>query len=45
MIYLYYFQDLKYKEIAESLSLPLNTVRTYLKRGKEKMKEELRELI
>ncbi len=44
-LYLYYFEDLKYEEIAEDLGLPINTVRTQIKRGKEKMKEELRDLI
>jgi len=44
-LYLYYFEDLKYEEIAEDLNLPVNTVRTHIKRGKEKMKEELRDLI
>ena len=44
-LYLYYFEDLKYEEIAEDLNLPVNTVRTHIKRGKEKMKEELKDLI
>jgi len=44
-LYLYYFEDLKYEEITEDLNLPVNTVRTHIKRGKEKMKEELRDLI
>jgi len=44
-IFLYYFEGLKYEEIAEDLELPVNTIRTHIKRGKEKMKEELRDLI
>lgn len=42
-IYLYYFQDLSYNEVAETLNIPVNTVRTHLKRGKERMKEELKD--
>jgi len=44
-LYLYYFEDLKYEEIAEDLELPLNTVRTHLKRGKEMLKKDLADLI
>lgn len=44
-VYLYFFEELKYEEIANDLDLPINTVRTHIKRGKEKMKEELRDLI
>jgi len=44
-LYLYFFEDLKYEEIAEDLNLPVNTVRTHIKRGKERMKEELKDLI
>lgn len=45
VLYLYYFEDLKYEEIASSLELPLNTVRTHLKRGKEMLKKDLADLI
>lgn len=31
---LYYFQELKYEEIATVLSLPLNTVKAHIRRGK-----------
>jgi RNA polymerase sigma-70 factor (ECF subfamily) len=44
-LYLYYFEDLKYEEIAVSLGLPLNTVRTQIRRGKERLKKELADLI
>ncbi len=44
-VYLYFFEELKYEEIANDLDLPINTVRTHIKRGKEKMKEELKDLI
>jgi RNA polymerase sigma-70 factor (ECF subfamily) len=44
-LYLYYFEDLKYEEIAGDLGLPLNTVRTHLKRGKEMLKKDLVDLI
>ncbi len=45
VLYLYYFEDLKYKEIAEDLELPINTVKTHLKRGKEMLKRDLADLI
>jgi len=34
---------LTYEKMAEVLSLPLNTVRTHLHRGRKKLKERLRE--
>lgn len=40
---LYYFGDLSYEEIAKKLRLPINTVRTNLRRGKEKLKWMLQE--
>lgn len=36
---LYYFEGLSYKEIAHELNIPLNSVRTALKRGKESLKK------
>jgi len=39
VIKLYYFEDLSYKEIAARLGLPVNTVRTYLRRAKEVLKK------
>ncbi len=35
---LYYFSDLSYEEIGYKLHLPINTVRTHLRRAKEKLK-------
>jgi len=34
---LYYFEDLKYTDIAEILDVPLNTVKSYIRRGKERL--------
>lgn len=42
VINMHYFEDLSYKSIASRLSLPVNTVRTYLHRGKLKLKKILR---
>jgi RNA polymerase sigma-70 factor, ECF subfamily len=36
-----YQADYKYEEVAEAMGLPLNTIRTRLKRGLEKLKEGL----
>ncbi|MGI5826383.1 MAG: RNA polymerase sigma factor [Patescibacteria group bacterium] len=44
-LYFFYFEDLKYEEIAVTLELPINTVRTHIRRGKEKLKIELKDLI
>ncbi len=44
-LYLYYFEDLKYEEVAADLNLPINTIRTHIRRGKEKMQAELKDLI
>jgi len=41
VISLYYWQEQNYEEIAEIMHIPLGTVRTWLKRAKEKLKEEL----
>ena len=41
VISLYYWQEQKYEEIAEIMNVPVNTVRTWLKRAKEQLKEEL----
>ena len=37
-------QGLKYQEIAEALEIPLNTVRVYLHRGRQRLREQLREV-
>jgi RNA polymerase sigma factor (sigma-70 family) len=42
VVRLYYFSDLSYEEIAKQLSLPLNTVRTYLRRAKMQLKSLLK---
>jgi len=34
-------QGLKYKEIAETLDMPLNTVKVYLHRGRKKLQAQL----
>ena len=34
---LYYFEDMKYTDIAEVLDLPLNTVKSHIRRGKERL--------
>jgi RNA polymerase sigma-70 factor, ECF subfamily len=40
---LYYFEELSYEEIAEALELNLNTVRTHIRRGKQRLAEWLDE--
>jgi len=35
---LYYFDGLSYEEIAEALALPINTIRTHLRRAKDTLK-------
>ena len=34
---LYYFDDLRYNDIADILEVPLNTVKSYIRRGKERL--------
>jgi RNA polymerase sigma-70 factor (ECF subfamily) len=41
VISLYYWQEQSYEEIAEIMNVPLGTVRTWLKRAKDALKEEL----
>ncbi|MBI5619604.1 sigma-70 family RNA polymerase sigma factor [Candidatus Gottesmanbacteria bacterium] len=41
VITLYYFGDLSYEEIGETLNLPINTVRTHLARAKQKLRDIL----
>lgn len=41
VISLYYWQEQSYEEIAAIMNIPINTVRTWLKRAKEQLKEEL----
>ncbi|TKC15283.1 sigma-70 family RNA polymerase sigma factor [Robertmurraya kyonggiensis] len=41
-IILFYFHDLQIKEIANIMNIPENTVKTYLHRGKEQLKTNLK---
>lgn len=36
---LFYFEDLKYQDIADIMGIPLNTVKSHIRRGKERMAE------
>ena len=38
-------QGLKYKEIAEALDMPLNTVKVYIHRGRKKLRAELDQML
>jgi RNA polymerase sigma-70 factor (ECF subfamily) len=40
---LFYQQGFQYQEIADILEMPINTVKTYISRGKEQLKEILKE--
>jgi RNA polymerase, sigma-24 subunit, RpoE len=40
-LYLRYHQDLSYEEIATVLKVPVSRVKTYLHRGKERLRQEL----
>ncbi|WP_373533485.1 RNA polymerase sigma factor [Vampirovibrio sp.] len=39
-----YQQELSYEEIADALGIPLNTVRTWIKRGMDKLRNEVKEM-
>ncbi len=39
---LFYQQGFKYNEIAEILAVPINTVKTHISRGKEQLREQLK---
>jgi RNA polymerase sigma-70 factor (ECF subfamily) len=41
VLLLYYQQGLSYQEIAESLTVPINTVKTHISRAKQALKKEL----
>ena len=45
VIELYFIEDMSYEEIAESLRIPINTIRTHLKRAKEKLTHILAPLL
>src|ERR671939_2208405 len=34
---LHYFQDMRYEDIAETMDIPLNTVKSHIRRGKERL--------
>jgi len=38
-------QDLKYKEIADALDMPINTVKVYIHRGRKKLRKQLAEVL
>jgi RNA polymerase sigma-70 factor (ECF subfamily) len=38
---LYYISELRYREIAEQLEIPLGTVKTYMSRAKRRLREKL----
>jgi RNA polymerase sigma-70 factor (ECF subfamily) len=42
---LFYQQGFEYKEIAEILEMPINTVKTHISRGKEQLKEKLKDYL
>jgi RNA polymerase sigma-70 factor (ECF subfamily) len=41
---LYYFHDQKYNDIADAMGIPPNTVKSHIRRGKERMFELMREM-
>lgn len=41
VIYLYYWEDKSYEEIAEILDKPINTIRTWLRRAKQELRSKL----
>lgn len=43
VIVMFHQEECTYEQIALTLKLPLNTVRTHLHRGRQKLKEKLRE--
>lgn len=43
-IYLYYYQDLTLIEIAKKTNLPMSTVKTRMKRAKERLRPKMRSL-
>lgn len=43
VVYLYYYDSLKIEEIADVLDIPMNTVKTRLRRAKQKLESILKE--
>lgn len=41
IVKLYYFEEKSYKEISETLNLPINTVKTHLLRARERIKKKI----
>lgn len=41
VINMYYWQGLNYQQIADIMDMPLGTIKTWLRRAKQKLKEEL----
>jgi len=39
---LHYFEDLRYEDIADVMGVPLNTVKSHIRRGKERLASLLR---
>ncbi|NMA02260.1 MAG: sigma-70 family RNA polymerase sigma factor [Clostridia bacterium] len=44
-IILRHLRDLEYEEIAQVLDLPLNTVKTHIRRGRELLRKDLKEVL
>ena len=40
---LHYFEDLRYEDVAEVMGIPVNTVKSHIRRGKERLAALLRE--
>ena len=43
VVYLYYYDSLKTEEIAEVLDIPVNTVKTRLRRAKQRLESMIKE--
>ncbi|TSB45745.1 sigma-70 family RNA polymerase sigma factor [Alkalicoccobacillus porphyridii] len=41
VLILFYYHDLSLKQISETMNIPLNTVKTHLRRGKKQLKKQL----
>lgn len=44
VLFLFYYEDLDYRQISDILSIPINTVKTHLHRAKQLLKKELSNL-
>ena len=45
VLLLFYQQGFQYQEIAEILNMPINTVKTHISRGKEQLKDKLKDYL